>query len=188
MSHRRNAVRDSAERFVSAGDHRRYSLSRLPLNNNFEIDWINPLAEEKIFRRTVRTIREAENRNVFRLLLRGGASSRTLGNMDLDLCALHMSFVKARQEKTFLPKMFGDMTTEEREYLEKLYGCSEAAPHDPMKDIFLETSNLHGKAQPYHVYYAIFREGILFVYGNVERILKGVAELLSTVISHPGNS
>jgi hypothetical protein len=158
------------------------------LNNNFEIDWINPLAEEKIFRRTVRTIREAENRNVFRLLLRGGASSRTLGNMDLDLCALHMSFVKARQEKTFLPKMFGDMTTEEREYLEKLYGCSEAAPHDPMKDIFLETSNLHGKAQPYHVYYAIFREGILFVYGNVERILKGVAELLSTVISHPGNS
>ncbi len=150
------------------------------LNNNFEVDWINPLAEEKIFRRTVRTVREAENRNVFRLLLRGGASSRTLGNMDLDLCALHMSFVKARHEKAFLTKMYGDMTTEEREYLEKLYGCSEAAPHDPMKDIFLETSNLNGKAQPYHVYYAIFREGILFVYGNVEKILKGVAELLSS--------
>jgi adenylate cyclase len=150
------------------------------LNNNFEIDWINPLAEEKIFRRSVRTIREAENRNVFRLLLRGGASNRTLGNMDLDLCALHMSFVKAKHPQAFLQKMYGDMMTEELEYLQRLYGRSDAAPRDAVKDLFLETPGLHGKNQPYHVYYAIFREGILFVYGQVEQVLKGVAELLSS--------
>ncbi|NPU83058.1 MAG: adenylate/guanylate cyclase domain-containing protein [Syntrophaceae bacterium] len=150
------------------------------LNNNFEIDWINPLAEEKIFRRSVRTIREAENRNVFRLLLRCGASSRTLGSMDLDLCAFHMSFVKAKQTTSFLSRMYGDMASEELEYLEKLYERSEAAPHDSVKDLFLETPGLNGKKQPYHVYYAVFREGILFVYGQVERIIKGVAELLSS--------
>jgi len=150
------------------------------LNNNFEIDWINPLAEEKIFRRSVRTIREAENRNIFRLLLRGGASNRTLGSMDLDLCSLHMSFVKDKQPASFVPKMYGDMMSEELEYLQKLYARSEAAPRDAVKDMFLEAPEPSGKSQQYHVYYAVFREGILFVYGQVERVLKGVAELLSS--------
>ncbi len=150
------------------------------LNNNFEIDWINPLAEEKIFRRSVRTIREAENRNVFRLLLRSGTSSRTLGSMDLDLCALHMSFVKAKHTPSFLPKMYGDMMKEELEYLQGLYGHAEASSQDAVRDVFLEAPAIHGQKQPYHVYYTVFREGILFVYGEVARILKGVAELLSS--------
>jgi class 3 adenylate cyclase len=150
------------------------------LNNNFEIDWINPLAEEKIFRRSVRTIREAENRNVFRLLLQGGASSRSLGSMDLDLCALHMQFVKAKHQRLFLQKMYGDITHDELEYLGNLYDQSEVAPRDAVKDLFIETPGRNGMKQSYHVYYAVFREGILFVYGQVERILKGVAELLSS--------
>ncbi len=175
---------------AKAGENRKASplqvtIDEIPcpaylVNNNFEIDWINPLAEEKIFRRSVRTIRDAENRNVFRLLLQGGASSRILGNMDLDLCALHMSFVKGRQGKDFLRKMYRDMVEEELEYLETLYERAEAAPLDKVKDIFMQTPVVHGKSQPYHVYYAVFREGILFVYGEVETILKGVAELLSS--------
>lgn len=178
----RREVKDEDQRKASA---LQVTIDEIPcpaylVNNNFEIDWINPLAEEKIFRRSVRTIREAENRNVFRLLLQGGASSRILGNMDLDLCALHMSFVKGRQNREFLQKMYGDMMPEELEYLQTLFERAEAAPHDKVKDIFLQAPPVHGKSQPYHVYYAIFREGILFVYGEVETILKGVAELLSS--------
>lgn len=45
------------------------------LNYQFEIEWINEQAEETIFGKKIRTIREVESRNVFRLFLNWEFSS-----------------------------------------------------------------------------------------------------------------
>lgn len=148
------------------------------LNQKFEIEWINKEAEKQIFHREIRSIREAESRNIFKLLL--DMNAHTTDQSRDELIAFHMTFVKSRYLKTSLAQLFcRDISEKEIHTLEKIYDHAVSAP-ESINEGYLSLVGFDGTVTSYHLYWVIFREGLLFVYVPVDSLLQGVVELLSS--------
>ena len=66
------------------------------INDKFEIEWINAEAEEIIFGRSIRSIKIAEARNVFRLLIDMGSSWESRGRLSISICLCLQRDLKKR--------------------------------------------------------------------------------------------
>jgi len=148
------------------------------LNQKFEIEWINREAEEQILHRDIRSIREVESRNVFKLFLNMGMyNDDQNGN---ELIGFHMTFVKSRYLKASLAQLYEGISERELHALEKIYDRTVSAPGEPIKETYLNLAGFDGTVRSYRVYRVIFREGVLFVYVPGDSLLQGVVELLSS--------
>lgn len=147
------------------------------LNYQFEIEWINEEAEETIFGKKIRTIRDVESRNVFRLFL-NWEFSNFIKNWE-EFLHYHMYFFRARQKKEQIPNMYGDISGKEVEYLQKVYDNTNDMP---MEKIHQQLITLVEKDKPdeqYIVYTIFYREGMFFLYLPADSIPAGITEYLS---------
>lgn len=150
------------------------------INNNFEIDWINEEAEELIFNRKIRSILNAEDRNIFKLFL-----SRCLTGPDKEesrdeLAEFHMAFLKSKYPSQLLPSLFPGFSNMEIEALKKIYDGSPSMPKDTIQETYLKIIYSDKAPASYRAYSMIFREGILHLFTPVDSMLQNVADLLSS--------
>ncbi len=143
------------------------------INNKFEIEWINPEAEELIFGRSIRSIKIAEARNIFRLLIDiGGFLEGHQPMIDF-----HMSMFMQRFPETEIEKLYPSITKSEINRLSSLYD-DMADPSSPVA--FDNYVKLKGDSETMYQAHCIqFREGILCVYTPAGIMVQGVMELLS---------
>jgi len=143
------------------------------INNKFEIEWINAEAEKVIFGRSIRSIKIAEARNIFRLLI----DMSTCLESRQSMVDFHMSMFVRRFKKTEIDKLYPAITKSEINMLADLY--------DHMADLsspaaFEAYMNLSGDPETMYQAHCIqFREGVLCVYAPAGKMMQGVMELLS---------
>jgi class 3 adenylate cyclase/DNA-binding transcriptional MerR regulator len=146
------------------------------LNQKFEIEWINKEAEKEIFHREISCIKESASKNIFELLLMDNSNGIKDPRMD-ELIAFHMNFVKSNHRKSALAELYISKT--ELHVLEKIYNQVISTPKS-INEVYLNLLGFDGTLTPYHLYWVIFREGVLFVYTPVDSLMQGVVELLSS--------
>ncbi len=147
------------------------------LNYDFEIEWINEPAEKIIFGKPIRSIRDVELRNVFRLFL-SWEFNHFVKNWE-QVVEYHMSFYRTKSGREHLGKMYTGMSGRETDYLESVYDrCAKIRPEKIHRhDLHIEGTN--GSLEKFVVYTAFFREGMFFIYQRVEKAQSGLAEFLS---------
>ena len=147
------------------------------LNYQFEIEWINPQAEELIFGRSIRTIRDVELRNVFRLFL-NWEFSHFIKNWE-EFLSYHMTFFKAKSKKENIDSLYTGISGKEIDYLQKVY---DETKNVPMEKIYQQPVAIAEKGKPeerYITYTTFFREGMFFLYLPADNVPEGITEYLS---------
>ncbi len=132
------------------------------LNYQFEIEWINEQAEETIFGKKIRTIRDVESRNVFCLFL-NWEFTNFIKNWE-EILHYHMIFFKARQGKEQITSLYGNISGKEIDYLQKVYDNTSDIS---MEKIYQQCITLVEKDKPeeqYIVSTIFYREGMFFLY------------------------
>lgn len=147
------------------------------LNYQFEIEWINEQAEEAIFGKKIRTIREVESRNVFRLFLNWEFSS-FMKNCE-EILQYHMYFFKARQQKEQIPGLYADISGKEVEYLQKVYDNANDTPMEKIHQQLITLVEKDRSEEQYVVYTIFYREGMFFLYLPANSVPVGITEYLS---------
>lgn len=144
------------------------------INDKFEIEWINPEAEEIIFGRSIRSIKIAEARNVFRLLIDMGSSWESRR----PIVDFHMSIFAKRFKKEELDRLYPTITKNDIKMLADTYDHMD----DPSCHADCETYlNLTGDPKTiYKMHNIQFREGTFCVYAPANEMMQGVAALLSS--------
>ncbi|MBN2001521.1 hypothetical protein JW935_28525 [candidate division KSB1 bacterium] len=143
------------------------------INNKYEIEWINQEAEKIIFRRNIRSIKLAEERGIFRLLIDMGIPL----DANRRIMDFHMSMFTRRSEKNEIEKLYPSITRNEMTMLGELYDRQA----DPSSDVHVENyMNLPGDPETLYQAHCIhFREGILCVFAPAGKMIQGVLDLLS---------
>jgi len=143
------------------------------INNKFEIEWINPEAEKIIFGRSISSIKIAEARNIFRLLIDMGSSLESSRSM----VDFHMSLFARKLQKKEINKLYPAITKNEICMLEDLYDRMDNTSTPAAVNAYM---NLSGDPETiYQAYNIHFREGTLCVYAPADKMMQGVLELLS---------
>jgi len=146
------------------------------LNYKYEIDWINKDAEDSIFQKKIRNIKEPAARNIYLLLMRNFHENNQTRNSLIDF---HLSFLKGKTIENELGQLYESMTQSEREYLRKSYESIEPPIPRAVNKIILKLSDDKGKCISDCVYYMLFREGILFIHALDASSIQNIANLLS---------
>lgn len=166
----------------SPRDALKVTISDIPcpaylLNNNFEIDWVNPEAENALFRKDFHLMKEPTERNIFSLLLRNRGEKEKINDI---LADFHLRFVKEKIGKSDLDRLYEGMTSRERELLEAKYDAVDLPRCQAINKILLNLSDDAGKRLSDCVYYMVFREGTLFIHALEANHTEGIANLLSS--------
>jgi len=147
------------------------------INYQFEIEWINEQAESVIFGKTVRSIRDVEYRNVFRLFL-NWEFTNFIGNWE-EFLRSHMIFFKAKQSREEIANLYANISQKEIDYLQKVYDVTESVK---LERIYQQFITLVGKDKPeerYIAYTTFFREGMFFLYLPADSAQSEITEYLS---------
>jgi class 3 adenylate cyclase len=147
------------------------------INNKFEIEWINSEAEELIFKKDVKSIRNAESRNVFKLFFNWEFNS-AFQNWK-NIIDFHMSFVKSKNTRDYISNIYTDITDSETALLGTSYDGVTPVPKELIRESYLNIIKSDGSSEPYRVYTSFFREGLLFVYVPVNSFIEEVTQFLS---------
>jgi len=148
------------------------------INYKFEIEWINHVAEEEIFQQTVRLIKDAESRNIFKLLF----NMLDIGNVkNLEsIVDLHMTFLKSKFSRDEVFKLYSGISEKEINYF---YGSYDRTDSVSKKDLITQTHidivGQDGNTRSYRLYITFFREGLFFFYEPSNMLLEGVIEFLT---------
>lgn len=148
------------------------------INYQFQVEWINKAAEEKIFNLSVRTIKDPESRNIFKLLFNWKLHNHVY-NWEY-LIEQHVSFLKSKYPKDFINTLFECISENEVLLLKKAY---EKIPGVPKQLINQSVVNLiHPDTtvkETYWLYTTFFREGVFFLYVPAEKNVEGIIEFLT---------
>lgn len=136
------------------------------VNYQFEIEWINKEAENRVFKQSVSSIKDVESRNIFRLLFNW--EFHCLVQNWKDLATFHIAFAKTNFSKTWISKLYKGISKREIRVLEEIYDRVSTFPKQGIKDTPIHLLMKDGTTEPYRVYSIFFREGILFVYAPAE--------------------
>jgi len=147
------------------------------INHKFEIEWINKAAEEQIFRRDVKNIRNAESRNIFKLFFNWEFSSG-IQNWQ-SIIDFHMSFVKSKNPREYIEKIYTDINTNEIKLLEESYDKVSPVPKELIRESNINIIKNDGSSESYRVYTSFFREGLLFVYVPSNGYIQEITQFLS---------
>jgi DNA-binding transcriptional MerR regulator len=149
------------------------------VNYNFQVEWINPEAEDTIFKQAVRAVRDVESRSIFRLLFNWEFHS--LVQNWKDMASFHMSFAKAKFSKTWISKLYKGISIREISILEEIYDKVSTFPKQVIQDTPLNLLLKDGTTESYRVYSILLREGMFFSYAPARVLYHGVeASLLSS--------
>ena len=147
------------------------------LNYQFEVEWINEEAEKEIFGRSVRSIRDVELRNVFRLFL--SWEFNDLVKNWKKFLDYHMAFFKVKMERDSLGRLYTAMSQRETEFLKASYDRVAKIPREKIYHYPVKLENSSGSMKNYLVYTTFFREGMFFIYTPAEGVSSGITEFLS---------
>jgi class 3 adenylate cyclase len=147
------------------------------LNYQFEIEWINEAAERNIFGKPIRTMRDVELRNVFRLFL-SWEFNHFVKNWE-EFLNYHMGFYKVKTDRGQLCQLYTGMSGRETEYLEAAYDRAEKMPREKMYRHRVDIEGADGSREKYVVYTTFFREGMFFLYEKAGKAQAGNSEFLS---------
>lgn len=136
------------------------------INYNYEIEWINNEAENKLFNQSVSSIKDVESRNIFRLLFNW--EFHCLVQNWKDLITFHMAFAKNNFSKTKIFQLYKGISKREVRVLEEIYDRVSTFPKQVIKDTIIHLLMKDGTTEPYRVYSVFFREGIFFAYAPAE--------------------
>jgi class 3 adenylate cyclase/DNA-binding transcriptional MerR regulator len=153
------------------------------LNNNYEIDWINAVAENAIFQKNMHTIEDPAARNIFRLMVRNRHEHKQIRDKLIDF---HLSLAKDKTMKSDLCHFYDGISQNEIEHLEKRYDSIETLPQQSVNKVILKLSDDSGKLISDCVYYMVFREGTLFIHtmeANPSNAVKNLISSRSSVIN-----
>jgi adenylate cyclase len=143
------------------------------INDKFEIEWINTEAEEIIFGRSIRSIKIAEARNVFRLLIDMDSSWESRR----PIVDFHMSMFAHKFKKEELDNLYPAITKNDIRMLADTYDHMDDPSYHAACDTYL---NLTGDPKTiYQTHNIQFREGTFCVYAPAHKMMQGVAALLS---------
>jgi DNA-binding transcriptional MerR regulator len=143
-----------------------FSFPSYLLNFNFEVVWINELAEQKIFKQSVDIIRDPGARSIFKLLFNWEFHNLVKNWKDLMTC--HMSYAKTKFSKTWIPKLYKGISRREIDILEEIYEKVSPTPQEGIKMMRVNLLLRGGTTEPYRVFSMFFREGILFVFEEIK--------------------
>jgi len=148
------------------------------VNNNFEIDWINEDAEQKLFNRKIRFIRDSHSRNIFKLFVEMGFLN---GNEDKNnLLLFHMSLFKSKFPKSQIRKLFHGITSREIEKYEKLYNKASVTSKESVNQTYVAIAGDNEQdITTYHLYFMTFREGTLILYEKIDSLMQGITEIMT---------
>ncbi len=147
------------------------------MNYQFEIEWINEQAETMVFGKNIRTIRDVEYRNVFRLFL-NWEFTNFIKNWE-EFLHYHMIFFKARQPKEQIAHLYSNISQKEIDYLQKVYDGTEAVHLEKIYQHFINLVEKDKPEERYVVYTTFFREGMFFLYLPADSVPVGISEYLS---------
>jgi len=147
------------------------------MNYQFEIEWINEQAETMVFGKNIRTIRDVEYRNVFRLFL-NWEFTNFIKNWE-EFLHYHMVFFKSRQPREQIAHLYSNISQKEIDYLEKVYDKTEVVRLEKIYQHFINLIEKDRPEERYIVYTTFFREGMFFLYLPADSVPAGISEYLS---------
>ncbi len=147
------------------------------LNYQFEIEWINEAAERSIFGKPIKSIRDVELRNVFRLFL-SWEFNNFVKNWEKFL-DYHMAFFKVKMEREYLSQLYTAMSRRETHYLQAAYDRVNKIPIEKAYQHRVDIEGMSGTKEQYLVYTTFFREGMFFLYTPADTAPEGITEFLS---------
>lgn len=147
------------------------------VNHDFQIEWINPLAEENIFNSPVSKIHELESRNLFKLFFSWEFNSH-LRNWE-KIVAYHLQFAKNRFSKENLHELYDGISDSEIRFLEDVYENESEYSKESVQTSPLNFVLKDGTQKPYQIHSMFFREGIFFVYVPADEIISDAMEMFS---------
>ena len=147
------------------------------INHKFEIEWINKAAEEHIFKKDVKSIRNAESRNIFKLFFNWEFNSG-IQNWQ-SIIDFHMSFVKSKNPRDYISRIYTDITNNEINLLENAYDKALPLPKELIRESFMTIIKNDGSSESYRIYTSFFREGLLFVYVPANSYIEEITQFLS---------
>lgn len=167
-------------KFIGYNDELKLTISDVNypaylLNNNFEISWINIAAEKEIFHKEIHLIRNAESRNIFKLLL--NLDSRN--DNKNELIDFHMNLFKSKSPRNVLKNIYNGMLETELSMLEKSFDKVKGySQYHVIDETYTSLINLEGVLTSYRIFYITFREGIFLIYAP-EKMHHDIIYLLS---------
>jgi adenylate cyclase len=147
------------------------------MNYQFEVEWINEQAESVVFGKNIKTIRDVEYRNVFRLFL-NWEFTNFIKNWE-EFLHYHMIFFKARQPKEQIEHLYSNISQKEIGYLQKVYDNTESVALEKIYQQFITLIEKDKPQERYIVYTTFFREGMFFLYLPADSVPTGITEYLS---------
>ncbi|MFC1825135.1 adenylate/guanylate cyclase domain-containing protein [Thermodesulfobacteriota bacterium] len=147
------------------------------INRNFEVEWINREAEEKIFKTEVRSIPQLELRNIFKLFFNWEFSSY-IKNWK-EVVDFHMQVVKSGLQKSLISHLYEGITAKECRFLQEIYDQVVPFPEKSINKSPMSFSIHEEPTEYYNIYTLFFREGIFFLYLPSESESQEIIELLS---------
>jgi adenylate cyclase len=147
------------------------------INYNYEIEWINSEAEEKIFNQTVKSKKTADSRNIFKLFF-NWEFHNSLINWE-KFVDFHIAFLKLKYPKEALEQLYSGISEREVTFLGTSYDRTQVVKKEIIIQSALTIDKKDGTKDSYRIHTTFFREGIFFLYEPSDYIIKGVTELLS---------
>lgn len=136
------------------------------VNGNFEIEWANREAGERVLGTAGAISNDITERNLFSLLLRDGQAHRAVGAEDL--LGFHLSIAKNRLSKSVLLTSDTEMSDDEVDTLARLYDETEAAKLGQILHTQVNLGVAGKKDDWFEVYASFFREGIFFAFSPMD--------------------
>ncbi|MFC1895870.1 adenylate/guanylate cyclase domain-containing protein [Thermodesulfobacteriota bacterium] len=147
------------------------------INKSFQIEWINPEAEKQIFNLPVKSIRESDARNVFRLLFRWEFHQHVQNWAEI--VAFHLGLAKSDLPRDLIQELYEGISETEVSFLQKTYDDQSPLPRVAAHSTHVKLAKHDGSLQMYQVHAVLFREGTFFVYVPVEGTDDEIRTLLS---------
>ena len=135
------------------------------VNGNFELEWTNRHAEEKILGNVDAISRDITERNLFSLSLGDGPLSKIAGAEEL--LRFHLSIAKQRLSKSAILSIDPDMSDDDIGVLSALYDETEETKPGQVLHTQVNLAPVGEAEQWFDVYASFFREGIFFAFGTV---------------------
>lgn len=133
------------------------------VNYDFQVDWVNHQAEDRIFWQTVSLIKDRESRNVFKLFFHWQFHNRVRNWRDL--LAFHMSFARIKYTRSWMENIYQGISEKEAAVLLEIYDRVEPFPAQTITDRTIVLLMEDGTSETFQVYSTFFKEGIFFLYG-----------------------
>jgi class 3 adenylate cyclase/NADPH-dependent 7-cyano-7-deazaguanine reductase QueF-like protein len=147
------------------------------INHNFEIEWINPPAEELIFNQKVRSIVNVESRNVFKLLLNKNSQSH-ITNWE-ESVILHFTILQNRISDNKINRLYQGITEKETGILSDLYWLKKDIVKENLYHLPVTIAKADNSRSSFWVHTMSFREGTFLVFVPTDNIDADLLNLLS---------